>query len=193
MSFPCSCESQNLLPDQYIFPPLDVVCNDDWMFDVIREIAVPNVNVLRCFINPDGDVMLNNGEMLIDGKGGPLVGPYDRVFVILMDSHTLYCGQTLPLTLAEHVTYLAYHMNIADALHRYNYHVRKGKVSEEILYTIDMPCDPCGKQTVEIWRTPMSLNRTYHTSQVSVVMSREGPVSRSWNHFDVYEIQYAHI
>ena len=31
MLFPCSCESQNLLPDQYIFPPLDAVCNDDWM------------------------------------------------------------------------------------------------------------------------------------------------------------------
>ena len=31
--------------DEYIFPPLDAVCNDDWMFEVIREIAVPNVNV----------------------------------------------------------------------------------------------------------------------------------------------------
>ena len=104
MSFPCSCESQNLLPDNYIFPPLDAVCNDDWMFDVICEIALPNVNVLRCFMNPDGGVMLDNGEMLTDGKAGPHVGQYDRVFVILMDSHTLYCGQTLPLTLAERVT-----------------------------------------------------------------------------------------
>ena len=62
------------------------------MFEVIHEIAVPNVNVLRCFINPNGGVMLENGEMLDDGNAGPLVGPYDRVFVILMDSHTLYCG-----------------------------------------------------------------------------------------------------
>ena len=46
-SFQCSCESQNLLPDNYIFPPLDAGCNDDWMFDVIREIALPNVNVFR--------------------------------------------------------------------------------------------------------------------------------------------------
>ena len=104
---------------------------------------------------------------------------HDRVFVILMDSHTLYCRQTLPLTLAERVTYLKYRMNIVDALRRYNYQVMKGKVNGEILYTIDMPCDPCGKQTVDIWRTSMSVNRTYHTSQVSVVMSREGPVPRS--------------
>ena len=55
----------------------------------------------------------------------------------------------------------------------------KGKVNGEILYTIDMPCGPCGKQTVDIWRTPMSVKRTYRTSQVSVVMSREGPVPRS--------------
>ena len=85
-------QSQNLLPDNYIFPPLDAVCNDDWMFDVIREIAVPNVNVLRHFINPDGGVMLDKGEMLTDGNAGPHMGPYDRVFVILMDSHTLHCG-----------------------------------------------------------------------------------------------------
>ena len=70
-------------------------------------------------------------------------------------------------------------MNIVDALHRYNYQVMKGKVNGEILYIIDMPCNPCGKQTVEIWRTPMSVNGTYRTSQVSVVMSREGPVPRS--------------
>ena len=155
----------------YIFPPLDAVCNDDWMFDVIHEIALPNVNVLRCFINRDGGVMLDNGEMLTDGNAGPHVDAYDRVFVILMHSHTLYCGQTLPLTLAECVTYLTYRMNIVDALRRYNYQVMKGKVNGEILYTIDMPCDPCGK--------PMSVNRTYCTSQVSVVMSREGPVPRS--------------
>ena len=62
------------------------------MFDVVHEIGVPNVNVLRHFINPDGGVMLDNGEMLNDGNAGPLVGPYDRVFVILMNSHTLYCG-----------------------------------------------------------------------------------------------------
>ena len=92
MSFLCSCESQNLLPDQYIFPPLDAVCNDDWMFDVIREIGVLNVNVVRCFINPDGGVMLNNGKMLNGGNADPLVGPCDRVFLILMDSYTLYCG-----------------------------------------------------------------------------------------------------
>ena len=119
------------------------------MFDVTCEIALPNVNVLRYFINPEGGVMLDNGEMLTDGNAGPHVGPYDRVFAILMDSHTLYCGQTLPLTLAERVTYLTYHMNIVDALCRYNYQVMKGKVNGEILYTIDMPCDPCGKQTVE--------------------------------------------
>ena len=92
MSFPCSCKSQNLLPDEYIFPPLDAVCNDDWMFEVIHEIAVPNVNVLRHFIYLNGGVILDNGEMLDDGNAGPLVGPYDRVFVILVDSHTLYCG-----------------------------------------------------------------------------------------------------
>ena len=78
MSFPCPCESQNLLPDGYIFPPLDAVCNDDWMFDVIHKMAIPNVNVLRCFINPDGGVMLNKGAMLNDGNAGPLVGPYDN-------------------------------------------------------------------------------------------------------------------
>ena len=78
MSFPCSCESQYLLPDQYIFPPLDAVCNDDWIFEVIHEIAVPNVNVLRHFINPNSGVMLDNGEMLDDGNAGPLVGPYDE-------------------------------------------------------------------------------------------------------------------
>ena len=60
-------------------------------------------------------------------------------------------------------------MNIVDALHRYNYNVSKGKVHGEILYTIDMPCDPCGTQTHEIWRT-------YRTCQVSVVMSRKGAV-----------------
>ena len=49
------------------------------MFDAIYEVAVPNVIVLRHFINPDGDVMLDNGEMLIDGNGGPLVGPYDSL------------------------------------------------------------------------------------------------------------------
>ena len=113
--------------------------------------------------------------MLDDGNAGPLVGPCARVFVILMDSHT-YCGQTLPLTLAECVTYLAYQMNIVDALRRYNYNVSKGKVHGEILYTVDMPCDPCGTQTHEIWRTPVSVHRTYCTSQVSVVISREGPV-----------------
>ena len=80
----------NLLQDQYIFSSLDAVCNDDWMFDVIHEIAVPNVNVLRWFINPDGGVMLDNGEMINDGNAGPHVGPYDRVFVIIMDSHILY-------------------------------------------------------------------------------------------------------
>ena len=62
------------------------------MFDVIREIAVPNINVLRCFVNPDGGVMLDNREIVNDGNAGPHVGPYDRVFVIIMDSHTLYCG-----------------------------------------------------------------------------------------------------
>ena len=62
------------------------------MFDVIREIALPNVNVLRHFIDPDGGVMLDNGEILTDRNTGPHVVPYDRVFVILMDSHTLYCG-----------------------------------------------------------------------------------------------------
>ena len=70
-------------------------------------------------------------------------------------------------------------MNIVHALRRYNYQVMKGKVNGEILYTIDIPCDPCGKLTVDIWRTPMSANRTWHTSQVSVVKSREGPVPRS--------------
>ena len=70
-------------------------------------------------------------------------------------------------------------MNIVDAPRRHNYNVSKGKVDGQILYTIDMPCDPCGTQTCEIWRTPMFVHRTYHTSQVSVVMSREGPVSRS--------------
>ena len=58
-----------------------------------------------------------------------------------MNSHTLFCGRTLRLTLAGHVTYLTYCMNIVDALHRYNYNVSKGKVDGEILYTIDMPCD----------------------------------------------------
>ena len=71
-------------------------------------------------------------------------------------------------------------MNIVDALHRGNYNVSKGKVDGEILYTIDMSCDLCGTQTCEIWRTPMSVHRTYHTGQISVVMSREGPVPRSW-------------
>ena len=89
MSFPCSCKSQNLLPDKYIFPPLDAVCNDDWMFEVICEIAVPNVNILRHFINPNGDVILDNGQTLDDGNGSPVVGPYDRVFLILVDSHLL--------------------------------------------------------------------------------------------------------
>ena len=70
-------------------------------------------------------------------------------------------------------------MNIVDALCRYNYNVSKGKVHRKILYTIDMPCDPCGTQTREIWETPMSVHRTYRTSQVLVVMSNEGPVSRS--------------
>ena len=70
-------------------------------------------------------------------------------------------------------------MNIVDALCRHNYYVTKGKVHGEILYTIDMPCDPCGTQTRKIWRTPVSVHRTYQSSQVSVVMSREGPVSRS--------------
>ena len=70
-------------------------------------------------------------------------------------------------------------MNIVDALRRSNYYVTKGKVHGEILYTIDMPCDPCGTQTHKIWRTTVSVHRTYHTSQVSVVMSREGPVLRS--------------
>ena len=174
MSFPCSCNSQNLLPDEYIFPPLDAVCNDDWMFEVIHEIAVPNV-------------MLDNGEMLDDGNAGPLVGPYDRVFVILVDSHTLYCGQTLPLTLAERVTYLAYCMNIVDALRRYSYIVSKGKVDGEILYTIDMPCDPCGAQTHEIWRTPVSVHRTYCTSQVCYHVKERSCVKES-DHFSVYEI-----
>ena len=41
------------------------------------ETAVPNVNVLRHFINPNGGVMLDNSEMLDDGNAGPLVGPYD--------------------------------------------------------------------------------------------------------------------
>ena len=76
------------------------------MFVVIHEIALPNVNVLRGFIDPDGGVMLDNGKMLTDRNAGPHVGPYDRVFVILMDSHTLYCGRTLSLTLAEHVLIL---------------------------------------------------------------------------------------
>ena len=40
--------------------------------------------------------MLDNGEILDNGNGHPVMGPYDRVFVILMDSHTLYCGRTLP-------------------------------------------------------------------------------------------------
>ena len=79
MSFPCSCKSQNLLPDEYIFPPLDAVCNDDWMFEVIGEIAVPNVHVLRHFINPNGGVMLDNGEMLDDENAGPLAGQYDSL------------------------------------------------------------------------------------------------------------------
>ena len=80
------------------FCALDAVCNDDWMFDAIHEITIPNVNVLRCFINPDGDVMLDNGETLIDGNGGPLVGLYDRVFVILMDSHIILWTNTSPYT-----------------------------------------------------------------------------------------------
>ena len=161
------------------------------MFDVIHEITVPNVNVLRHFINPDGGVMLDNGEIVNDGNAGPHVGPYNRVFVIIMDSHTLYCGQTLPLTLAECVTYLTYCVNIVDALHRYNYQVMEGKVDGEILYTIDMPCDPCGKQTVEIWRTPMSVNRTYCTSISCHVKGRS--CAKEPDHFHVYEIQYAHI
>ena len=41
--------------------------------------------------------MLDNGEMLNDGNAGPLVGPYDRVFVILMDSHTMYVDEYFPL------------------------------------------------------------------------------------------------
>ena len=82
-------------------------------------------------------------------------------------------------------------MNIVDTLRRYNYHVRKGKVNGEILYTIDMPCDPCGKQTVEIWRTPVSVNRTYHTSISCHVKGRS--CVKEPDHFDVYEIQYAHI
>ena len=61
--------------------------------------------------------MLDNGEILDNGNGHPVMGPYDRVFVILMDSHTLYCGQTLPLTLAECVTYLTYCMNIVINKH----------------------------------------------------------------------------
>ena len=70
-------------------------------------------------------------------------------------------------------------MNIVDALCTYNYNVSRGKVDGEILYTLDMPCDPCGRGTHEIWRTPVSVHRTYCTNNVSVVMSREGPVSRS--------------
>ena len=99
MSFPCFCESQNLLPDQYIFPPLDAVYNDDWMFEVICEITVLNVNFLRCFINLNGGVMLRNGEILDYGNAGPLVGPYNRVFVILMDSHTFFVDEHFPLHL----------------------------------------------------------------------------------------------
>ena len=78
MSFPCSCESQNLLPDEYIFPPLDAVCNNDWMFEVICEIAVPNVNILSCFINTNGSVILDHGQTLEDGNASPVVGPYDK-------------------------------------------------------------------------------------------------------------------
>ena len=118
--FPCSCESQNKLPDKYIFPPLDAVCNDDWMFEVIREIAVPYVNVVRRYINSAGGVILDNGEILDHGNT-QVVGPYDKIIVILMDSQTLYHGRTLPLTLAECVAYLAYHMNIIDALKTYNH------------------------------------------------------------------------
>ena len=68
------------------------------MFDVIHEIALPNVNVLRHFINPDGGVMLDNREMLTDGNAGPHVSPYDRVFVILMESHTILWMNTSPYT-----------------------------------------------------------------------------------------------
>ena len=75
--------------------------------------------------------MLDNGQILDDGNASPVVGPYNRVLVILVDSHTLYCGQTLPLTLAEHVTYLTYCMNIVDILHRYNYNVKKVKLMEK--------------------------------------------------------------
>ena len=70
-------------------------------------------------------------------------------------------------------------MNIVDVLCTYNYNVSRGKVDGEILYTIGMPCDSCGRGTCEIWRTPVPVHRTYHASNVSVVMSRECPVSRS--------------
>ena len=150
------------------------------MFEVICEIAVPNVNILRHFINPNGGVILDNGQMLDDGNASPVVGPYDRVFVILVDSHTLYCGQTLPLTLAEHcnlsrILYEHCLMHFADI----TIMQVKVKLMEKYYTQLIMPCDPFGTQTLEIWRTPMSVHRTYHTSQVSVVMSREEPVTRS--------------
>ena len=169
---------KSLLPDKYIFPPLDAVCNDDWMFEVTHEIAVSNVNVLRHFINPNGGVMLDNGEMLDDGNAGPLVGPYDRVFVILVDSHTLCCGPTLPLTLAECVTYLTYRVNIVDALCRYNYNVSKGKVDGEIMYTINMLVTLVVYKHMRFGEHPCLY--TEHTIQAKYQLSCQGKVlSRS--------------
>ena len=50
-------------------------------------------------------------------------------------------------------------MKIVDALCTYNYNVSRGKVDGEILYTIDVPCDPCGTGTREIWRTPVYVHK----------------------------------
>ena len=72
--------------------------NDDWMFDVIHEIAVPNVNVLRRFINPDGGVMLDNGEIVNDGNAGPHVGPYDSLCHYNGFTHIILWTNTSPYT-----------------------------------------------------------------------------------------------
>ena len=84
-------------------------------------------------------------------------------------------------------------MNIVDTLYRYNYNVSKGKVGGEILYTIDMPCDPCDTQTGEIWRTPMSVYRTYQNKPSIGCHAKGRSCVKKPDHFNVYEIQYAHI
>ena len=68
------------------------------MFDVICEIALPNVNVLRHFINPDGGFVLHNGEMLTDGNAGSHVGPYESICHSNGFTHIILWTNTSPYT-----------------------------------------------------------------------------------------------